>query len=101
MKFKIQNTESKKTYDVNVTDENQERRSIHKKAEDEQICSKCNKPLSECQCEKEHEEVHDKEEKEEKIELNKEEHEAFKELLELLPDLKKLLGGERNERQYP
>ena len=77
MKFKIQNTQSKKTYDVNVTDENQEHRSIHKKAEDEQICNKCNKPLSECQCEKEHEEIHDKEEKEEKIELSKEEHEAF------------------------
>lgn len=90
MKIKIRNLENKKSYDVDVNDSS---------VKDEEICPECNKPLSECECHKEEhqEEVHD--EKNEKIELTEKEYEAFKDLIELLPDLKKLVGKPSKEEK--
>lgn len=96
MRFTITNSQSKKTYGISTGDDGKARKVVRKKVSDEEICSKCGKKLSECECKKEPAPaMHD-----EKVDLTEEQVEALKELIELLPDLKKILE-ESSEPKKP
>lgn len=97
MRFTITNSQTKKSYRMNLGDKKKPAAEPQTNVSDEEICPQCHKKLSECQCEAPKPQegmAHD-----EKIEMSKEEFEALRELIELLPELKKILKKEKPESE--
>ena len=93
MKFRV--TKEENSYQVQVKDTETVHRQIRKKMNDEEVCPECQEEISEGQVEKE--EV--KEDLQDEVKLTKEQLKGIDELIELLPDLKKLLGKASKEEE--